>query len=327
MLLSPNPAALLGRSPAHWEDPGFCWHHAGPDDGTLSCRIFSQICSSPSLSPSCSRHASHTVCRWTQPSTWTSSSTSEVVPEWVGLLSSCLHLHPPLRWCLAQVHTGELSPVTFFFLFFFFSHSSCSLHYLILCSFSDYIGLYLHLIMILTKVNSITNCSRCQVCKHAGHTVVPPLDMKLGAVMMCCCWPIGSAVLTAGLQEARQGGVTPAEQTIGRTGSIKPPQDGAMKPEVCFHACLENKTLLLHSFTQISCRLTRLLPKYNRNSLLNGNNYIYLFGCHKKFSPSYLWRHRNFGKPAKQWLLMIVLKSTVCAVANLVWHKVDTTCK
>lgn len=121
VLLNPNPAALLGRSPVHWEDPGFCWHHAGPDDGTLSCRIFYQICSSPSLSPSCSRHASPTDCRWTQPSTWTSSSTSEVVPEWVGLLSSCLHLHPPLRWCLAQVHTGELSPVTFGVFFFFFS--------------------------------------------------------------------------------------------------------------------------------------------------------------------------------------------------------------
>lgn len=68
--------------------------------------------------------------------------------------------------------------------------------------------------------------------------------------MMCCCWPIGSAVLTAGLQEARQGGVTPPEQTIGRTGSVKSPQDGAIKPEVCLHARLENKTLcsfiLLH---------------------------------------------------------------------------------
>lgn len=82
---------------------------------------------------------------------------------------------------------------------------------------------------MLTKVNEVTNCSRCQVCKHAGHTVVPSLAMKLGAVMICCRWPIGSAVLTAGLQEARQGGVTPPEQTIGRTGSIKPPQDGAIK--------------------------------------------------------------------------------------------------
>lgn len=128
---------------------------------------------------------------------------------------------------------------------------------------------------------------------------------------MCCCWPIGSAVLTAGLQEARQGGVTPPEQTIGRTGSIKPPQDGAIKPEVCLHARLENKTLLLHSFTEISCRLTRRSPKCNLAIII----FISLGVIKKAFIPIFMTT-REFWKTTSSMVGMIVLKCTVCVVTN-----------
>lgn len=131
--------------------------------------------------------------------------------------------------------------------------------------------------------------------------------------MMCRCWPIGSAVLTAGLQEARQGGVTPPEQTIGRTGSIKPPQDRATKPEVCLHARLENKTPLLHSFTLITYRLTRRLPKCNLNSTLNGNDYIYLFGRNEKAFTLIFTKTQEFWKTTQTMVSMIVLKSSVCS--------------
>lgn len=89
-----------GHLPTYTLAPRWLWWRRSKAAGPRTKSALLQVCL---LSPSWSRHASRTDSRGIQPSAWTSSSTSEVVPEWVARFS----LLYPLKMHLSRV---EFSP-------------------------------------------------------------------------------------------------------------------------------------------------------------------------------------------------------------------------